>query len=347
MKHAETKGIYLRGSTYWLQPPMQHGVRPKPVTLQTPDLAKAIARAKEIREIGELSASDTVMSEVKHFIAYQTAPQRRIYSRNSAAASFSTLRVFHRGLPKTRKLSTITTADVQRFYDEQLKTVSHSSAWRYLGWVKAFFKWAETNKLVRRDVTAEVDAAKPKFATRLLYCTRDQRDMLIRECQCPTMKMILMLGFFCGMRKNEICEAVPEWFNLDLKLVDMRDTPTLIFNEFKRARTVPMREELRDYLREYGLRSPYLIRPDVKHGKGIYRYGFHYPFELYVASKGLAWCTPHVMRHTFASLLLIDGRSLFKVAKWMGDSTEVVEKHYGHLCPMDDEIEDRIPVKEG
>jgi len=92
---------------------------------------------------------------------------------------------------------------------------------------------------------------------------------------------------------------------------------------------------------EYGLRSPFLIRPDIKHGKGIYRYSFHYPFEIYVRSKGMPWCTPHVMRHTFASLLLIDGRSLFKVAKWMGDSTAVVEKHYGHLCPSDDEIEDK------
>lgn len=44
------------------------------------------------------------------------------------------------------------------------------------------------------------------------------------------------------------------------------------------------------------------------------------------------------MRHTFASLLVQAGVSVYKVARWMGDGVEVVEAHYGHLSPGDRDI---------
>jgi site-specific recombinase XerD len=46
-----------------------------------------------------------------------------------------------------------------------------------------------------------------------------------------------------------------------------------------------------------------------------------------------------VMRHTFASLLVQAGVSVYKVARWLGDGVEVVEEHYGHLAPKDSDIE--------
>ena len=49
--------------------------------------------------------------------------------------------------------------------------------------------------------------------------------------------------------------------------------------------------------------------------------------------------TAHVMRHTFASLLVQAGVSVYKVARWLGDGVEVVEEHYGHLAPKDSDIE--------
>ena len=49
--------------------------------------------------------------------------------------------------------------------------------------------------------------------------------------------------------------------------------------------------------------------------------------------------TAHVMRHTFASLLVQAGVSIYKVARWLGDGVEVVEDHYGHLAPKDSDIE--------
>ena len=49
--------------------------------------------------------------------------------------------------------------------------------------------------------------------------------------------------------------------------------------------------------------------------------------------------TPHIMRHTFASLLASSGVSIYKIAKWLGDDVRVVQRHYAKLLPNDGEIE--------
>ena len=51
------------------------------------------------------------------------------------------------------------------------------------------------------------------------------------------------------------------------------------------------------------------------------------------------WVTPHIMRHTFASLLASAGVSIFKIAQWLGDDVRVTQKHYAKLLPKDEDIE--------
>ena len=45
------------------------------------------------------------------------------------------------------------------------------------------------------------------------------------------------------------------------------------------------------------------------------------------------------MRHTYATFLLDQGMTIFKVARWMGTSAEMIERHYGHLLANSDERE--------
>lgn len=53
--------------------------------------------------------------------------------------------------------------------------------------------------------------------------------------------------------------------------------------------------------------------------------------DLMLADKAF----PHVMRHSRASHLLMDGVPIFHVAKLLGDTIATVEKVYGHLIPDD------------
>lgn len=56
-------------------------------------------------------------------------------------------------------------------------------------------------------------------------------------------------------------------------------------------------------------------------------------FETFVKAIGMTWVTPHVLRHTWASLAAMDGVSMKGIAEVLGDSIPTVDKHYAHLSP--------------
>jgi integrase len=48
--------------------------------------------------------------------------------------------------------------------------------------------------------------------------------------------------------------------------------------------------------------------------------------------------TPHVLRHTFASLAAQAGVSLYKIGTWMGHTMSEVTEIYAHLAQFDPDI---------
>lgn len=56
-------------------------------------------------------------------------------------------------------------------------------------------------------------------------------------------------------------------------------------------------------------------------------------FARFTGTIGMDWVTPHVLRHTWASLNAMAGLPLFDIAQVLGDTIQMVEKHYAHLAP--------------
>jgi len=83
-----------------------------------------------------------------------------------------------------------------------------------------------------------------------------------------------------------------------------------------------------------------MVHPEIPtRRKSVYRWDFGRPFDLYMEAQKVPWVTPHIMRHTFASLLASAGVSIYKIAKWLGDDVRTVQRHYAKLLPNDSEIE--------
>lgn len=244
---------------------------------------------------------------------------------------------------------------------------------------RSFFRWSiEVAKIRRRNPIDEAKLVKLEKRAREEFCSFDQRDQLIADCtEDDELKFILYAGFHGGLRFNEIVEAVPWWFDLPNMQLRLSKTPTMQFKDGE-ERTLPVTKEFRSFLDGYGLRAPYMIAPDVKKGKWIYRYDFRAKFEAFTGTRGwccnkvyrfrvpdfpdghdkrkklpliktcpqcekegrdFSWVTPHIMRHTYASLLVSAGESIYKVAVWMGDDVQTVQDHYGHLAPDNGGIE--------
>ena len=104
-----------------------------------------------------------------------------------------------------------------------------------------------------------------------------------------------------------------------------------------RARSIaipaPFVSFLRDYLRPDADPLDFVLRPEVGFGKSRYRYDFREPFDRLLAKCDMTWFSPHAMRHTFASIMLMKGAGIGQVAKALGDTEATVEKHYSHFVP--------------
>ena len=317
---------------------MVSGVQPKPMSLETEDLTLAIKAAELVRNSPLLVTADPLNAEVDRFLV-TPYDGRKCYSRSSQQALKYMLKAFIKQLPKRTALADVTQDMVQAYYDKSLAKKNVHTAHKRLMAIRAFFKRAVAAKKVRVNPAIGVVQEPLTAAPRVRFCTAEQQKTLIDACDREDLKLVLMLGFHAGLRKQEIIQAVPFWFNMEQQFIDLRPTPTMPFNDHKRARIVPMRKVLFEFLSGYGLRAPFMLRPSVKQGRDIYRYDFDSALQALTKRCGLPWVTAHVMRHTFASLLVIDNTSLFKVAKWLGDSVTTTEKHYAHLAPIDSDIE--------
>lgn len=336
-KPREAIGIYKRGEWYWFTH-QSKGVR-QWVALETKDYAVAIERARVIRFRPMLSASGPFEQEIQRFIAYKK--HKNEFTKASAVNRFYILRAFARAVDVPPAF--VTTRQVQEFYDtfDNVETANG-----YLMILRSFFKWSvNVAHLRRHNPCDDVDAIATDFRGRRLkdFCSEAERDQLIRSCAREDLRFALLCGFHLGLRKNEIIEARPWWFDLKAGLLHMRQTPTIKFKD-REERTIPLTAEFEDFLKTYGLREPFMLRPEVKHGANRYRYDFTRPFLEHAKNQGCETIgqtklTIHLMRHTFASLLASNGVSLYKIAVWLGDDPRVVEETYARLRPKDPDIE--------
>lgn len=335
------KGIYLRGKKFWFRY-SYHGHQYR-VPLDTEDEAQAITKALKIQANPVLAGADPLSQEVKNYIAQKQ--EDGTYTRNSANSRQDVLTAWtnDRGLKEVRQIDSdeikIWLSSLRRGKDR----LQESSIESYGMIIRGFCAWLVAEHKLRENPAAFIKAKTYTSAKRRRFCQREQVDKLIGECTSLELKFIQYAGFHAGLRKEEIMQARPEWFDLKLNIIHITESETWKPKD-KDKRTIPLTKAFRDFLVNEmmvngELPGPFLIQPEKEQGNSRYRYDFRKSFAAYMKEKGFGWVTPHVMRHTFASLLAIKGVSIFKIAKWLGDDVRVVERHYAHLMPQDADIE--------
>jgi integrase len=335
-------GIYQRGKVYWFANQVD-GVRTFE-SLKTKELAKAITRAADIKRRGAIQ-SQTLTASIEKYLAQKK--QTKEFSRKTYDCAKSALNIFaaFSGNP-----ATLTEAHVRAWRGDLLAKLAEPSVHSYLRILRSFCSWrVSPARIDHEHAFGTFKLKRVENPAKTVFCTAQQRDDLIKavhDADFPEWKRDMLLfvfhcGFHLGMRKNEIIQARADWFHPDFgKLGAVQIKKTTTFNpKGRRRRTIPMTVGFKKFILKYGFREPFMLMPGVKQGRSIYRYDFELPFQTLVASRDMPWVTAHVMRHTFASLLLNQGVSLFKVAKWLGDTLKVAEDHYAHLIADDDDID--------
>lgn len=210
--------------------------------------------------------------------------------------------------------------------------------------LRSFFRWASETRRVRFDNPARaVEIVITERTIRKRFVDKKLKNRLIAKAPNDDMRFIFFCGFDAGLRRDEISEARVDWFALDSIHVQRSTGKRLRPGErewrpkYNKERIVPLTMPFRAFFKRYLKgRDPldFALRPDVPHGLSRYRYDFRRPFRDYMGQER-AWITPHVMRHSFASILKTEGQSIAKIAEWLGNSERVTERTYAHLKPDD------------
>lgn len=327
-KRTEATGIRKHGRSFRFE--IKKNGKRHYINLETDDFSEAVKRANAIRANPTVLAPSGLLGEIDRFIAYQLRMQ--IYTRHTAVTKKNKLKLLSEFLPAHATAASVTTKQLQGWHDALLKTVTTSTIDGYMMSARAFFRWAsEVERLRHTQPMDGVKLVKSEGRARKDFCSFEVRDRLIANCTDMDLKFVLLCGFHAGLRLNEIIQARPFWFDLPGMRIVLRQTPTMKFKD-REERTIPLTIEFAEFLKNYGLREPFMLKPEIEQGIWLYRYDPRRVFRSYIKAQGVK-ITPHTMRHTFASLLVTAGESIYKVAVWMGDNVDTVQKHYGHLGP--------------
>ena len=327
-------GLYKRGKIYWYQPPTVNGIRSRPLSLQTEDLASAVAQAQELRLRPEILEGDAWDIEVERYFKSERRDGRlsatQCDNRKYILAAFSK---FVGGIAPAR----VKEGDIWRYYEKRRSEVKIQTANQQIKYINRFFGWLVEHNRLRRNPGAGVRLAKVMTVARKDFLPAPEVAKLIEAAEDPEVRFILLCGFDAGMRRLEICEARPEWFSDRSITITKTDT----FEPKDRdERTVPLTDRFAEFLKEYGRPSPFMLRPQVKQGNFRYRFDIRKMFDRHIAEHlpDGQRITPHDMRRSFASNLVQAGVSIYKVATWLGDNVDTVSRHYAHLLPHDEDI---------
>jgi len=169
----------------------------------------------------------------------------------------------------------------------------------------------------------------PDAPARDRWLTAEQARRFIECCIAPHMKLFALLALHTLSRRGAILDLTWDRVDLENKLIDFNN-PDIPLSK-KRRIAVPITSKAllaaleeacelacTDYVIEYcGKRVT-----EPKHG-----------FAKAAKRAGMSWLTPHVLRHTGASLLAQNGVDLFRIAEIMGDTIETTRRHYAKFAP--------------
>lgn len=328
----------VRALGYYYQAPKRKGeARAPEVSLGTSDLATAIEALRALRaEARERDIPERLSVAIARAIGRKVAD--RAYRPKTAADARRTADAFraYLGDPSAVAVDVGAVEDYQRHLHARL---APASVVHHMATLRGIFRTLVELGVVPANPFAAVRVRQARHTRREKFCTRAERDRLIATCAREDLRFIFFCGFHAGLRIGEIVSARAGWFHLDSAGGFLTVQSDDVFQVKSQARTVPLSLEFRAFLEGYGLREPFMLRPDRRQGRAPLRYDCRKPFGNHVRAQGLPWVTPHTMRHTFASLHAMAGRSATKVARWMGITVGVFDHHYAGLMDVDREID--------
>ncbi len=202
------------------------------------------------------------------------------------------------------------------------RNVSAGTILRGLGILKAAIHYAEGNRWIAKQPQFVMPVRQPP--PRDLWLTREQVGCLLEKAKTPHIQLFIRIAVSTAGRSGAILELTWSQLDFENRIIDFGRG----YGNKRRA-IVPMNDDVYVALctaRELA-QTDHVIEFNGKPIKSIKK-----TFRQLCKDCNIK-ASPHVLRHTAATWLVMDGVPLAEVARLLGDSERTVETVYGKHSP--------------
>jgi site-specific recombinase XerD len=312
-----------RNGTYYLWYNDDAGRRRK-VSTKTKSKTEAL---RFIRGWGN-GSSKPPQKPISQFVEEYHRYSKTIHAQSTADSYLGVYRMFIQHIGDI-DIGDVTTKHIDTFLSHKITTVSPATARRCRSALSSLFKTAKRWRCIDHDPVRE--SHKPRLSERMpLYLNQKEIKRLVSVIDDHDFGDVVLVALLTGLRSSEIRNLTWKQIDFRRKVIHVQNTSQYT-TKSKRDRSIPMHRKLVSILKKRNKNAQYSL---VFHNQGrlLRHWNLSIPFKRYVKKARLnPDLTLHSLRHSFASMLVDNGASLYVVQKLLGHSDVSSTQIYSHL----------------
>lgn len=336
VKNAENvglpKGIYLRSDTYWIRYGNGAGQTIRESTYGTSlkkaedllTLRKAAVLEDKLPEIYTAKAKKRTFQELADEYKEKVSQKKRSYCTEKYNIDILTEKF---GGLKLHRIDKETVEAVQTFVLEE-RGAKKATANRYAAIFLNMLTYAYNKKWISLVVLEEARSAKkfPEVTPDVTPLTPEECTALIRKAPAH-IRLALVIGIYTGLRRKDILKMTWSDINFATGVISIHVSKTA--NTATELLKIQMSDTLRIFLETAERKSEFVVcKPCGGQFKTIKE-----SWDMARKAIGKPQLRLHDLRHTFASLLVMNGTDIYTISKMLGHSSIEMSKRYAHLMP--------------
>lgn len=235
------------------------------------------------------------------------------------------LLIFFRHIKK--RTDSVTAADIRSFLG-QFNHLKMSTIGKKLSVLKSFFGWLAGEEIIPRDPSAKLKT--PKLEKRMPKAlTIPELEMLREACVTVRQRAFIEIMYATGCRLSEV-------FGMDRDTINQQSMSCRVIGKGNKEREVyfsfKAMYHLNKYLKSRNDDCKALMVTQRKEYRRLTKRGIQREIAVIARAAGLQdKVSPHVLRHTFATLTLNNGAELVAVQELMGHSDPQTTLRYARI----------------
>ena len=233
-------------------------------------------------------------------------------------------------------LASVTVSDIRAWLVERASQGDCPGTLRHkVQAIRALYRYLMRRGEVSVNPAAQVELAKlakplPKFVREKTVDAVLDADINLEDFSQVRDRLIVMLLYETGIRQSELIGLLDSAVDTDKRELKVR-------GKRDKDRIVPFGDELSQFIGRYrALRSALAPECDnllvTAKGKPLYpSLVYHVVHDSLASAGGTGKLSPHVLRHTFASVMLNNGAELNNVKELLGHESLAATQVYTHV----------------